>query len=512
MNELLKALKENFNTTLTENGATTYKSTLDSVYDMFALGGAYRERSDEDVIMLFKKAYQQDPTLAMKCLFYLRDITEGQGERRFFRVVINWLARTMPEESLNFLKQIPKYGRFDDLYSLIGTSIDEDVFRFIKSQLIADLNTDTPSLLAKWLKSENASSPETKKLATETRKHLGLTSAQYRRMLSMLRNRIKIVETLMSQNRWTEIEFDKIPSRAGFIYRKAFARNELIGDKYAEFMSKPNTTVNAGTLYPYEVVEKAAKLANSGWGSLPSIDNVERIIINKYWDNLTDYFNGATLNALAVVDTSGSMRGRPIDVAISLGLYCADKANGPFKNHFISFSRNPKLIETVGVDFCDKVNRIYRQNLCENTNIEKTFDLILNIARKNNLSQKELPESLIIISDMEFDEATGNYNYYREFDDNSSLIEHIERKWNIFGYKMPKLVFWNVNARHDNIPMKEKDGITFISGCSPVIFDMIMSGKTAKELMLDKLLSDRYVKIFSVTDHKYLLYKNLMNT
>ena len=199
----------------------------------------------------------------------------------------------------------------------------------------------------------------------------------------------------MSQQKWDQIAFDKLPSRAGILYSKAFARREETKARYAAFMSKKETKVNAATLYPYDVVKKARDLFYS-YGSwyynrnTVSLDNTERLAINKYWDNLTDYFKGATLNALCVCDTSGSMTGgyntniAPIDVAISIALYTAERAKGPFHNHYISFSSRPQLIETSGADFCDKVDRIYRTNLCENTNIEATFDLILNTAIKLN--------------------------------------------------------------------------------------------------------------------------------
>jgi hypothetical protein len=187
---------------------------------------------------------------------------------------------------------------------------------------------------------------------------------------------------------------------------------------------------------------------------------------------------------------------RPIDVAISISLYTAERAKGPFHNHFISFSSRPTLIETTGVDFCDKVYQIYRQNLCENTNIEATFDLVLNTAITNHLSQDDLPETLIVISDMQFDAATNRYGY----SSNNTLMENIERKWNNAGYKMPHLVYWNVNAATGggNIPMKDKDGITYVSGASPSIFTQIMTGKTGIQLMYDTLNQARYSVISSI--------------
>ena len=432
-----------------------------------------------------------------------------EGERRFFRLAISWLALKHPEEMRHLIKYVPEFGRWDDLYAIVGSSLSKDVFDFMCNQINLDLQSKTPSLLAKWLKSENTSSMYSRNLATKTREAFELTPRQYRKILSTLRQRIKIVETLMSQNRWDEIEFDKLPSRAGLIYKNAFARHDVTKARYEKFIKDENTKVNAGTLYPYDVVHKAIELTSgNSWFvrerySLDKVplDDVNRLAVNKYWDNLTDYFNGATLNALTVCDTSGSMTSTiggskicPMDVAISLSLYCAERAKGPFHNHFISFSSRPQLIETAGVDFCDKVARIYRQNLCENTNIEATFDLILNIAVKNHLNQKDLPENIIVISDMQFDAGCGYYI------NTGALMENIERKWNSYGYKMPKLVYWNVNAASSggNIPMRDKNGVTFVSGASPVIFEMIMTGKTSVDLMLDKLLSERYKVITSI--------------
>lgn len=491
MNRLVSALENYSNYKTTENGATALRSTKSMVYDMFALGGAYRSRSNEDCILLFKNAIEENPLLGLKCLFYLRDAREGQGERRFFRICLNWLAKNYPGTVLNNLDLISEYGRWDDLYCLVNTPVEKDMFAAIRKQINLDLESKTPSLLAKWLKSENASSNETRQLGNKTRKALGLSHKEYRKVLSHLRERINIVERLMSSNRWDLIEFDKLPSKAGFIYKNAFARRDIIKEEYKVFATNKDTKVNAKTLYPYEVVAEAAKVRRSWWNS--NLDETTRAMINKYWDNLTDYFNGASLNALAVVDTSGSMYGQPLDVAISLGLYCADKARGPFHDHFISFSSRPQFIKCEGVDFVDKVHRIYSYNLCENTNLEATFDLVLDTAIQNRLSQDDLPASLIIISDMEIDRARYGYDYGNPRHMETTMAT-IRRKWEQAGYKVPSLIYWNINARNNTI-LDENQDVTYVSGFSPVIFEEIMSGKRGYDLMLSKLNSDRYSMI-----------------
>ena len=511
MNNFMNGLQNATNFTRTENGAITHKSTNSALLDMFAMGAAMRNRSDADCILMFRNAFDEDATYALKCLFYIRDIRGGQGERRFFRVIMRDLANYNTDAVLRNLEQIPTFGRWDDLFVFFGTPCGNAALEFIKTQLALDVQCKTPSLLAKWLPSENTSSATTRKNAAIVRKYLGMTHKQYRKTLSILRERINVLERLMSANKWDEIEFDKIPSRAGMIYKNAFARHDFertvnkAVQSYADFAKDETKTVNAKALYPYECVAEAVKAGNiSFWGRYSSVplDDTNRLMVNKYWDNLTDYFNGASLNALAVVDTSGSMTGSaasaPINVAISLGIYCAEKAKGPFAGHYISFASRPQLIKVEGVDFVDKVERIYRTNLVDNTNIEATFDLLLNTAITNKCSQDELPENIIIISDMEFDAArTGGGYYYGRNDDaeHRTLMEGIEKKWNAHGYKMPNLVFWNVDARQNNIPMTAKNGISFVSGMSPSIFEQIMSGKTAADLMYEVLDGDRYSAI-----------------
>jgi len=492
MNRFLNGLMENDNYTLTENGAVTHKSTLSGVMDMFALGGAYRNRSVEDKLSLFIKAFEEDRLLAMKCLFYMRDIRGGQGEREFFRVCFRWVAKNYPEIARKNLASVSEYGRYDDMWiSTFETPVQNDTLEFIKNLLTLDVDCKAPSLLAKWLPSENASSAKTKHNARVIKNYLGMSSKQYRKTLSFLRERINVLERLMSAGEWDKIEFDKIPSKAGFKYRNAFARRDMIAKKYEKFAKDTTTKVNAKALYPYECVQEARKLYYAG------LDNVDRLMVNKYWANLADYFAGKTFNGIVVADVSGSMtwgnnNPLPIDVAISIALYCADKSVGTFSGNFITFESNPHLINVRGADFVDKVKNTMRAPWGGSTNIEATFDLLLDTAIKNNCNQSELPENVLIVSDMEFNSCITSRNYGNNY---STLMERIEEKWNRYGYKMPNLVFWNCNARNDNIPMRSKNGITFVSGSSPVIFEMVMSGKTAEQLMLDKLLSERYAAI-----------------
>ena len=502
MNNFINELEKETNYTYTENGAITHKSTLNAVYDLFALGGSYRSRSDDDCILLFKKAFEEDETLALKCLFYLRDIRGGQGERRFFRICMNWLAKEYPEAAFRNLDNIPEYGRWDDLYCVVGTKLENDAFDLFSTQLNKDLislkenQNEGVSLLAKWLKSENASSIETKQLGNRTREYLGYSHKKYRKILSALRTRINIVEKLMSEGQWDKINFAKIPSKAGLIYRNAFAHNDLTKERYAEFMSNKNTKVNAAALYPYDIVSKVTDKID--WYENLKLQKTERDALNKYWENQIDYLKGKPCKTMCVVDTSGSMTStygtsiKPIDVAISLGMYCAERIGEPFKNHFISFSSMPQLIKVEGVDFCDKVKRIYLQNLCQDTDLKAVFDMIKDMFISGRVSAEDIPEQLIVISDMEI----NNGSYWRSSTQMKTDMEMLRTEWQQIGLKLPKLYYWNVSARKNNIlDDPENPDVSFISGCSPVIFQSVIEGKSGIQIMLDKLNSERYINV-----------------
>ena len=504
MNTFLNEMTNDANYKETENGGIALKSTRSAVLDMFALCAAYRTRTDEDCIFMFKKAIEENMDLALKCLFYIADCRGGQGERRFFRVCFRWFANNYPIVAKKLISLIPEYRRWDDLiYSCADTIVTADMLALVKEQLSLDVESQTPSLLAKWLPSENASSRETKKMGSYIRNYLGMTHKEYRKTLSILRSRINIVEKLMSENRWDEIEFDKIPSKAGIIYKNAFARRDIIAKKYETFAKDKTTTVNAGTLYPYEIV---SKVINSGrhYTNL-SLSETDRAMLEKFWENLPDYFEGKQSNMLCVVDTSGSMvRGdaaAPINVAISLGMYAAERAGGPFKDHYISFSSKPQLIKIDGIDFADKVHRIYRTNLCQNTDLTKTFDMLLDIANRPDVREEDIPETIVVISDMEIDSGSSGSWFSvanNQWTKKTAMTEmdKVRAKWAAAGHKLPRLVYWNVDARQNTI-LDAGPAVSFVSGMSPTIFKQVITGKNGMDLCLEVLLSERYSLIHS---------------
>lgn len=498
MNSFLNSLVDDNNFTNTENGGVTHNTTKSAVLDMFALGGAFRNRSDKDCILLFKNAIEEDELLAMKCLFYLRDCRGGMGERRFFRVCFRWLCENHPGVAKRNLDNVSNFGRWDDLiYSTVGTPAEYLAFSKIKEQLTLDVQSKTPSLLAKWMPSENASSRETAKLGNKLRAYLGLTHKEYRKLLSALRAKINIVERLMSENRWDEIEFDKIPSKAGLIYKNAFARRDIIAKKYEAFAKDTNTTVNADVLNPVDIAKKCFDYNRK--------TETDIAMLEKYWDNLKDYYNGHEENGLCIIDTSGSMYGTPIEAAVSMGAYIAERGHGPFANHFITFSNNPTLVNFEGADIVDKFERVKsRSDWGNSTNIEAVFDMLLHTAKKDNVSPADMPERLYIFSDMEFNYCVninhnmGNigarYGYHSAVtteDAISTELEKIAQKWAAEGYELPKVIFWNLDARQNNIPALG-GRFSYVSGFNMNMVETILSGKDGYDLMLAKLNSDRY--------------------
>lgn len=496
MNMLLNGLKDSANIGYTENGAIKRNTTKSKLLDMFAMGASMRKRSDEDVILMFRKAFDENPVYAMKCLFYIRDVRGGQGERRFFRVCMKDLATYNPEAAMRNMIHVPEYGRWDDLYCFVGTPLETAALDIIKHQLALDVTCKTPSLLGKWLPSENTSSQKTVKLAKITRNYLGWTPRQYRKTLSVLRQRINVLERLMSEGRWDEIEFDKIPSKAGLKYKNAFARHDIermksekVVQSYADFAKDTTKKVNAQILNPVDIADKIFSVYN--------MDSTNRAIMDKYWANLKDYYNGREERGIAICDVSGSMYGQPLNAAVSMSAYIAERGKGPFKDHFITFSSNPQLVEFEGVDIYDKFKRASRADWGGSTNVEAAMTLLLDTALKNNVPAEDMPQTLYIFSDMEFDAMScgpatiGRWSSGSRISDPETLFETIAKKWKAYGYELPRVIFWNLDARQENIPaLNGRFG--YVSGFSMNMVETILSGKDGYALMIEKLDTDRY--------------------
>ena len=500
MNEFLTALKSDTNYGYTENGGIKHNSTLNKVLDMFAMGGSMRNRHDDDIIAMFASAYDEDPTLALKCLFYLRDVRGGQGERRFFRICLKWLANENPDEVEHLIGHIAEYGRYDDLFELFDTPCEPHMLGYIK--WVIDLDRD--HLIYKWMPSINASSKNTKERGRKIASEFGMTEREYRKMLTLGRKQLNLVESLMSQNNWDQIAFDKLPSRAGLLYKNAFMRREETKARYAEFMGSKETKVNASVLNPVEI---AHQIYNYRGYHEPSA--TERQAWQKYWDNLKDYYDGKEEPGIAIVDVSGSMWGQPLEAAVSMGAYIAERGKGPFKNHFITFTDMPELVEFTGRDIYDKFERARGAEWGGSTNIEAVFDLLLSTAIGHQTRPEDMPKTLYIFSDMEFNGCVTSGRPSRDRwayngrtlnqSQIDTVIEAQARKWRQYGYKIPRVIFWNLDARHNNIPAIG-EGFSYVSGFSMNMVECILSGKDGVDLMLEKLGSERYKAIYSINE------------
>lgn len=480
---MLNYLKAESNMTLTENGAATYESTASYCLDLFATIGAVRNENEDEITKRFIKAFAEDRDTAMKILFYARDIRGGLGERRVFRVLINWLARCETDSMRKNISYIPEYGRYDDLMALFGTPCEKDALELIKKQLEADMKSDTDvSLLAKWLPSVNTSNPSAVAAGKYIARYLGMSDKQYRRTLADLRRKIGIIENNLREKDYT-FDYSKQPSKAMFKYRNAFIRNDC--ERYFEFLEQVKsgiTSIHTDTLMPYDIISSC----------FDEISKEERETIDITWNSLKDYCNDE--NALAVIDGSGSMyieiNPMPIAVALSLGIYFAERNKGVFKNHFITFSMTPKLVEIMGSDIVEKVRYCAEFNEIANTNLQAVFELILNTALKYSVPQEEMPKKLYIISDMEFDICVSNGNM--------TNFEKAKQSFENCGYSLPEVVFWNVASRNVQQPVKRnQQGAALVSGCTPRLFSMITEGGIISPYIIMKEIigSKRYEPI-----------------
>lgn len=484
---MLQYLKNEANLTHTENGAVTYQSTQSECLDLFATIGALRRESDEEITNRFLRAYAENADLAMKALFFARDIRGGIGERRVFRTILKWLAHNELQSVEKNIPYIAEYGRYDDLLALMGTKCERVVLAYIKKQLETDCKAleagESVSLLAKWLPSVNASNEDAIRQAKRIARALGMNDAQYRKTLSALRAKINIIENNLREKDYT-FDYSKQPSKAMLKYRKAFLRND--GDRYDAFMSRVaegTEQLHTGALMPYEIIHPF--FVNGG------VSDEERKAIDATWNAQEDFTDGE--NALVVIDGSGSMYGGsdpiPATVALSLGIYYAEQNTGAFHNHFITFSENPRLVEIKGKDIFEKVRYCHQFNEVANTNIQRVFELVLKAAVKNHVPQEEMPSKIFIISDMEFDYCTEDCSL--------TNFEYAQKLFSEHGYQLPDLVFWNVSSRNRQQPVSVNDqGVALVSGCNARIFSMLKSGILSPyAVMMDVLGSERYAAI-----------------
>lgn len=485
---MLRALKAESQMTRTENGAATYATTGRDCLDLFATIGALRGSGDAEILARFARAYAEDPDTAMRTLFFARDIRGGLGERRVFRVILERLAWEHSDSVKKNLHYVAEFGRWDDLLCLLDTPCEEAALEMIRSQLEEDLAAEQAgsnvSLLAKWLPSVNASNTETVRLAKKIARSLGMRDAEYRKMLAALRRRIAILENNLREKDYT-FDYEKQPSKAMLKYRAAFWRNDSERyQTYLDAVAEGKSKMHTGTLAPYEIIRPYF---------VKKVDEAENRALDAAWNALEDF--GGEENALVVMDGSGSMYGAnrsgvlPITVAMSLAMYFAERNTGAFTGHFITFSRRPQLVQIKGDTLLDRLKYCASYNEIANTDLMAVFRLLLDTAVKNRIPQEELPAKLYIVSDMEFDYCIENAD--------ATNLETARRLFEEAGYRLPDIVFWNVDSRNRQQPVRyDERGVALVSGCMPRLFEMAASGDlNPYKMMMETLGAERYAKI-----------------
>jgi len=459
------------NVTRTENGMLTNPTTLNSCVDLFFSIGSMRGKSESTLHRLFSESYNENPLITMKILFWSRDVRGGAGERKVFRDILSWLVLNHPQSVSENIHLIPEYGRWDDVLTLVGTPLETEMFCLIKTAL-----SNMDGLCAKWM-------PRKGGVANKLRKMFRLNPKQYRKMLVNLTN---VVETKMCSKDWESIDYSKLPSLASSRYQNSFQRNDTKRyEEYKEKLLNGEAKVNASTLYPYDVI----KSMNNG-GDL--------VVCEKQWESLPNYMDNSDERILPVVDVSGSMScsvgDNPnlscMDVAISLGMYISERNVGIFENMFITFSERPRIEYLKGNTLKERYTNLGSSDWGYNTDFIKVFQLILEQAVNNNVSEDQMPTKIIVLSDMEFDVADGSYD--------DTAYGYIRRIYEEKGYRLPDIIFWNLNARGGNFPVDyTTNGTALVSGFSPSILKSVLKCEDFSPLnvMLDTIGSERYEKI-----------------
>ena len=514
------ALKKTLNdeVSVTENGAAGFKTSGSKLLDINFAVSSLRNASEAEVTKKFSDAFYENPLLALKWMFMLRDIRgTGMGERRSFRICFNWLANTKPELAKKLVKLVGEYGRYDDLFILFGTPVEAEMLDYIDSVWsddIANMNAGkSVSLLAKWMPSVNTSSSATVALARKFCAALNLSEKQYRKSLSKLRAYLKVIEVKMSAKQWNEIDYEAVPSKANIKYNSAFLRNDETRRRaFLGALEKGEAKINAAANFPCDIVHAYTAKSSGGWYGRRTI--TADPALEAMWKALPNYVkNQETGSTIVVADGSGSMTSRvsnntsmsALEVANSLAIYFSEKLTGPYKDKYITFSERPQYVDfTKAQSLAEKISIALRHDECANTNVEAVFDLILETAKRFQLKQEDIPSNILIVSDMEFDSGTSwrgcnRYGYGYSYSGSYSaaknaLFESIKQKFIDAGYKLPRLVYWNVCSRTGTIPLQENEnGVALVSGFSPAIANMVFSAKLDPyEVLVDALNVPRY--------------------
>lgn len=478
MNNLINGMKNKANETVTWNGSPAFKSTKSAILDLFALGPNARAMDASRLNDLIRDAMYENEELAIRTIFYAADVRGGQGSRDVLRAAIKFLVDRYPAQTRQLINLIPEYSRWDMVYEFVGTPLERDAFNVLKTEVKDAIRAKRNSLVFKWLKSVNTSSEESNRLGRLTAKYFGMNERDYRKMLSQYRAELGVVEVEMSADQWDEIDFSKLPSRAGFLYKEAFKRHTP--EKYDSFVhavvasvmdeTAPKVKMNMDTVYPHEIVSKYRQGGSAvGRGYSYSDEGMQisttDMALEAMWKSLPNYMADKPFNCLVMCDISGSMfaaldtktNTQRIDMSVALAIYMAEHTQGAFRNHYITFTKSPRLVELNDkMTLREKINLVYRTDVGYDTNIDAAFRMILDTAKRNRLSQTDMPDSILIVSDMQFNCGSIPQPNFATW----------KQAFEAAGYKLPQVVFWQVTAP-ENVPVTaDQLGAALVGGAS----------------------------------------------
>lgn len=476
---VISCIKKYTNRSVTENGAVGYKSSQHPLVDLNFMVSSLRNYSAEYIVKEFVKAYYASRKYAIKWLFFLRDVQEGLGERRTFRVCLQYLAQSQPEVAKAVMSLIPEYGRYDDLLIFLDTDLCDEACELMKEQLAKDViamqEGKSVSLLAKWLPSVNTSSAVSRKRAKLMAEKFGMSEREYRKTLSALRGYSNVVEVKMSDSKWQDIDYEAVPAKANLKYENAFVKHdEARRTEYLFKVWRGESKLNGKGIMPHEIVHRMMK-KRGFWGYALADDTLAELM----WEEIQNQGfknDWGFEDCIVVADGSGSMFSyasgstgvMAIEICNALAIYFAEQLKGVFHNKAITFSESPRFIDLEpGKSLKEKLEIMFAHNEVANTNIEAVFDMLLELAVCQEVPAEELPKQVLIISDMEFDQASCTYREGRWNSFTPALFDVISKRFEAAGYQMPRLIFWNVCGRTNTIPMvDETKDICLLSGFS----------------------------------------------
>lgn len=441
----------------------------------------FRNATEEEIIENFRRIFYSGTSYSIKLLFFIRDKVNGLGERRVFRVLLNYLGNEHPKYIENNLTLIPKYGRWDDLYSLFNTKVEDAVIDLFRNQIQIDINSNKPSTLGKWLKSENTSSKESRSFGNKTRRLLGYSPKEYRRLLSSLRRKIDIVETNISRREYSKINYENLTELNIKKYKKAFLKNDKADYEKFKLENPKKTFIFKSLENIISIIRET--LNNPGINSIEDmyLKNLE-YLIDKNIKDLNTFEDTLIINGI-----EGELiqnKNRYFDILISTILLYNKLNLNSFKNYYMSFKNNPKFNKLTSTDYIGNIKSISKNNINYNMDLNSALDLLLFTSIKKNLKPEAIPKSIMFI-------------YNKSEDMSFNDLKFISEKWINSGFEMPKIKLWNLKDLSSKFSISYKDNMVVINGYNKYIWKYILESREVKNsnIIIDKFNNIQYTDL-----------------